>query len=95
MQYYIHNKANGYVGNSMVWWAKDHHGYTCDIRQAHVFDKSELHVYLTLKQLIAYPVDDVNKNIVHHVEHVDSTEPVTGKSLEPAKPFYHNTFIEG
>ena len=30
-----------YVGNSMLWWAKDHHGYTTDVDKAHIFTAKE------------------------------------------------------
>ncbi len=36
--YYI---QNGYIGNSMYWWATDSKGYTTDIRKAHKFTEEE------------------------------------------------------
>lgn len=30
------------VGNCMSWWAKDCNGYTCHLKNAHVFTKGEL-----------------------------------------------------
>lgn len=38
-QYYLQNK--GFVGNALIWWAKDSRGYTTDIREAHRFSKEE------------------------------------------------------
>lgn len=70
-KYYIHDTTRGFVGNSMVWWARDHRGYTCDIREAHVFDEDELHKYLEADDLVAYPVEHVNHRVQHHVTHVD------------------------
>lgn len=30
-----------YVGNAVLWWAKDAQGYTCDLRNAHVWSNEE------------------------------------------------------
>lgn len=40
MQYYVQNVEKGYVGNCVVWGAKDQNGYTCDLRKAEVFEES-------------------------------------------------------
>lgn len=39
-EYYIQD-SRGYVGNDMLWWAKDGKGYTSDLRRAHVYTKAE------------------------------------------------------
>jgi len=39
-QYYVERAASGYVGNCLLWWAKDGHGYTCDLSRAEVFDEA-------------------------------------------------------
>lgn len=68
-QYYIHDTSRGYVGNCMVWWRKGHHGYTCDIRDAHVFDESELRAYLNgTDDLVAYPVEHIAPLVKHHID---------------------------
>ncbi|WP_312462334.1 hypothetical protein [Comamonas sp.] len=33
--------TRGYVGNDVVWWAKDGKGYTTDVRKAHVYGRDE------------------------------------------------------
>ena len=38
--YYLQDKRT-YVGNDILWWAKNHKGYTTDISKAHVFTKEE------------------------------------------------------
>ena len=82
MKYYIHDKTRGYVGNSMVWWAKDHHGYTCDIREAHIFDESELPGYLEADDLIAYPAEAILELVAHHVTFIPlTTIGITGSEL--------------
>lgn len=39
-QYYLQD-SRCYVGNDVLWWAIDRKGYTTDLRQAHIFTKSE------------------------------------------------------
>ena len=39
MKYYV--QKHGYVGNSLMWWRKGGHGYTCDIDDAEVFDGND------------------------------------------------------
>lgn len=68
-KFYIHDTTRGYVGNSMVWWKRGHHGYTCDIREAHVFDESELAQYVNkADDLVAYPVEHIDPLIAHHID---------------------------
>jgi hypothetical protein len=38
--YYLQDKRS-YVGNCVLWWAKDRKGYTTNLTQAHVFTKAE------------------------------------------------------
>jgi hypothetical protein len=38
--YYMINRQ-GFTGNCVVFWAKDHKGYTTDIEKAHEFSESE------------------------------------------------------
>ena len=67
-QYYIHDKTRGVVGNSMVWWAKDHLGYTCDLERAHVFEESELAEYIdNATDLVAYPVEEIQAISETHI----------------------------
>lgn len=39
-QYYLQD-SRGYVGNGILWWAKNGAGYTTDVSKAHVFSKDE------------------------------------------------------
>ena len=36
--YYI---QNGYVGNAILWWAENSHGYTTDFRKAGKYTEEE------------------------------------------------------
>ena len=77
-QYYIHDTTRGWVGNSLVWWAKNHHGYTCDIRKAHVFTKAEAIERINdADDLVAYPDTAVLNVIEHHVTRGDLLVPLT------------------
>lgn len=59
--YYI---QNGYVGNAICWWAKDSHGYTTDIRNAHKYSKQEaINICITRKDDRAWPVDYIDNNL--------------------------------
>lgn len=66
--YYMQDTRE-YVGNSMLWWARDRCGYTCDIRNAHVFSETE-----ALKQEKsrdsdrAWPKDYIDKRVSGHVD---------------------------
>jgi hypothetical protein len=33
--------SRSYVGNDVMWWAKDGKGYTTDLRNAHIYSKEE------------------------------------------------------
>lgn len=39
-QFYLQDKRQ-YVGNDILWWAKDGRGYTTDLSMAHVYTKDE------------------------------------------------------
>lgn len=71
MKYYIQNKAAGYIGNSIIFWAKGMNGYTAKLNNAEQFD------YEQAKNICqnnpeknkAWPVDYIDKN--------QGTAPVT------------------
>lgn len=55
--YYI---QNGYVGNSMLWWAIDRKGYTTEIDKAGKFTKEEAKVIIKRPQDRAWPCSHVD-----------------------------------
>lgn len=74
--YYM--QVKGYCGNSLLWWKHGRHGYTCDIKQAHVFNYDE-----AMGQHRVRPDQDfpwrkayIDANLQHHVssEAVDPSE---------------------
>ena len=65
-EYYL--QCRGTVGNSVLWWAINDAGYTCDIRCAKVWtqeqiDKKELRSFEK-----AWPKDQVDCLIQHHID---------------------------
>ena len=57
-----------FVGNSMYWWAKDAHGYTCDIRKAHVFTLEEARKHTQRDTDILWPKEHIDARISHHID---------------------------
>lgn len=39
--YYIQNTNAGYLGNAIIFWAKDRRGYTANLDNAHKFTEEE------------------------------------------------------
>jgi hypothetical protein len=50
-QFYLQD-SRGYVGNDVLFWAKNGNGYTTDLRNAHVYSKEE-----AVKQHESRPTD--------------------------------------
>ena len=66
--YYLQDTRD-YVGNSMLWWAKDHKGYTCDIRKAHIFTEAEARGLFTSRNTDkGWPKDFIDERIAHHID---------------------------
>lgn len=65
-EYYLQDNRT-HVGNSMLWWAKDSKGYTCDIRKAHVFRHDEIPG--DRKTDVPWPKEYIDERISHHIDH--------------------------
>lgn len=52
--------ARQVVGNAILWWSTDWKGYTCDLRNAHVFTEEELRKVKPRKTDIPWPKDFVD-----------------------------------
>lgn len=59
-----------YVGNCVLWWAKDYSGYTCDLHQAHIFTEAEAKRMSSRDADIPWPKEAVDKAAAetHHVD---------------------------
>lgn len=63
--YYIQNYDQGYLGNSIIFWAKDRKGYTPDINNSHKFTEEEA------KDIC---LNNPKKNKAWPVEYIDSNK---------------------
>jgi len=57
----------------MVWWKGDNNGYTCDIRKARIFCKSDAKQICKRSQGTKkmWPKDYIDKRIRHHIDMQD------------------------
>ena len=62
---------NGYVGNSVMWWAKNGSGYTTDIEKAQLYTKQEV-----LDKFVGGREEDIiweSKHVLNNIKkHVDA-----------------------
>ena len=67
-KYYIQDERQ-YVGNSMLWWAKDSNGYTTDIHKAHVYTKEEAEKKCSNRKTdIMWLKDYIDQKISCHID---------------------------
>jgi hypothetical protein len=62
-------QVRGYTGNSLLWWREGRHGYTNDIRKAHVFTKEEAFAQHRCRPDTDFPwrKDYIDSNVQLHV----------------------------
>jgi len=65
--YYL--QVRGYAGNSLLWWRQGRHGYTTDIKQAHVFTRAEAFGQAKVRPTEDFPwrKDYIDQHLQHHV----------------------------
>lgn len=62
------------VGNSMMWWARNDAGYTCDIRCARVWTEDDLNERFDLdnrslsSKYKIHQKDVIDKIVQHHID---------------------------
>jgi hypothetical protein len=74
--YYMQTK--GYSGDSLLWWRQGKHGYTVDIKQAHVWSKTD-----AFRQHECRPDQDFpwrKEYIDAHLQHSVSSEHVSRRA---------------
>ena len=60
--YYVRNE--GYLGNALIWWAKNRKGYTCDINNAHKFTKEEAEKVCQRQEDSAYECEYIDNLLI-------------------------------
>lgn len=65
--YYVQDTRQ-YVGNSVLWWKKDGHGYGCDIREAHVFTSAEANKVCRTDHFKKWEKDSVDSLVSMHID---------------------------
>ncbi len=61
-------QCRGVVGNSVLWWALNDAGYTCDIRCARARTQAELDAKTLRSFEKAWPKEQVDRVIQHHID---------------------------
>ena len=82
-KYYIQDERQ-YVGNSMLWWAKDSNGYTTDIHKAHVYTKEEAEKKCSNRKTdIMWLKDYIDQKISYHIDAEDiSLDEMNSKGVK-------------
>lgn len=71
-------KGGGYVGNSILWWAKNDHGYTTNPFEAKIWPTKDAIEYTKGREdeYLAYPISLIKDCISCHIDmqHVDQKQ---------------------
>jgi hypothetical protein len=67
MKYYIQNKDAGYLGNAIIFWAKNSRGYTADLNKAEQFTEERAKEICT---------GNPNKNKAWSVDYIDNNKGI-------------------
>lgn len=87
-QFYLQD-SRSYVGNDMLFWAKDGAGYTTDLSKAHVYAKDEaLSLHRQRETDIPWPKSyiDARTRPAVDMQYVSRTEALSGTGIELIKP---------
>lgn len=66
--FYLQDRRK-FVGNDMLWWAKDGNGYTTDLHKAHVFSEDEMRKGSSRETDVFWPVAYINSHARPAVDH--------------------------
>lgn len=87
--YYLQSiKHRGFIGNSVLWWAENSRGYTCNIDKAGIYSEKEARkIYLGGHGgIIAWPVEYIDSIISRHVDGQHMTDYSQGRKWEEELP---------
>lgn len=99
-QFYLQD-SRSYVGNDMLFWAKDGNGYTTDMRNAEVYTKAEaIAQHQTRETDIPWPKEYIDSKTRPAVDmqYVKRAEALAGTDIElrePRKTSYSNVNCVG
>ena len=69
--YYVQDTVRGSF-QSMAWWKKGNHGYTCDLKKARAWTKEEMVVTCAdSRDLRAWPKAYIDKFVENHIIRFD------------------------
>lgn len=86
--YYLQDSRD-YVGNDMLFWAKDGAGYTTDLRRAEVFSKADAVTRNQCRESdIPWPKEyiDARTRPAVDMQYVKRSEALAGTGIELRKP---------
>jgi hypothetical protein len=87
--------SRSYVGNDVLWWAKDGNGYTTDLRKAQVYTKAEaVRQHESRETDIPWPKDyiDGKTRPAVDMQYIKRDEALAGTGItlrEPKRPLKH------
>jgi hypothetical protein len=87
-EYYLQD-SRSYVGNDILFWAKDGNGYTTDIRNAHVYTKEKAVAQHHRRETdIPWPKDyiDARTRPAVDMQYVKREEALSGTGIVLIKP---------
>lgn len=73
-QLYFLRDTRSTVGNSVVWWAHNDRGYTCDIRRAKIFTQKQVDELIDRGSDVPYPIDRILPLVQHHIDFQDLSD---------------------
>ncbi len=86
--YYLQDSRT-YVGNDVLWWAKDGKGYTTDLSKAHVYTKDEaVSQHDSRETDIPWPKDyiDAKTRPAVDMQYIDRDVALAGTGIVLRKP---------
>jgi len=87
-QFYLQD-SRGYVGNDVLWWAKNGNGYTTDLSKAHIYNKDEaVKQHESRYTDIPWPKDyiDAKTRPAVDMQYINREEALSGTGIKLLKP---------
>jgi hypothetical protein len=81
--------SRSYVGNDVLWWAKNGNGYTTDLRDAHTYTKEDAQAQHDARETdIPWPKEyiDAKTRPAVDMQYIKKTEALAGTGIVLRKP---------